>query len=548
MKKLVKVISIMFITFLCANSFSREVYAIDKRSASGGDGGIYTVNTAVIKEDKSLWVWGNNSYGQIGDGTTNNRLKPYHVMDDVKNVSVGSSIIAIVKNDGTCWLTGGSDEGMSPVELDDGSVGVKQLLFSIDAMYLLTNDGELYTTGGNEYGQLGIGNTSEPDEFVKILSDVKEISAGGYHAAAIKNDGTLWVWGNNDLGQVGDGTTTNRKSPVKIMNNVKSVSLGAIHSAAMKDDGTVWMWGNNECYQITSNVKSDMSTTPVLIFNSDANVKKIVSGYLNSAVIKKDGTLWAWGNNEYGQVGNGTCSSYVEKPTKIASNVVEATLYTGHAIAIKNDGYLYAWGNNDEGQVGDGTTTQRTTPTKIFRVAKSKQSINASNISKVVSSSKRTIAIGATCKGNATLTYKSNNDNITVNSKGKVTIKKNYIGKATITITAKATSTYKKATKKITVTVKPVKATINSVKYADSKIKIKVKKNIGNVKYQIQYATNSKFENGVKSTNKYNSNGYHVNNPKKGKTYYFRVRGVKTVNGTTYYGKWSDVKKIKIKK
>lgn len=173
--------------------------------------------------------------------------------------------------------------------------------------------------------------------------------------------------------------------------------------------------------------------------------------------------------------------------------------------------------------------------------------ITASNITKTVSSSAREVEIGAKAKGSAKLSYKSNNDNIKVSSKGVVTIKKNYVGKATITITSAETSTYKKTTKKITVTAKPVKATINSLTYKSSKLTIKNKKNIGGVKYEIWYATNSDFKNKKTAKVSYNSKGYSIKNPTKGKTYYVKMRGYKVVNDVTINGTFSDVKKIKIK-
>lgn len=179
---------------------------------------------------------------------------------------------------------------------------------------------------------------------------------------------------------------------------------------------------------------------------------------------------------------------------------------------------------------------------------KVKNTITADSITKTVSSSKRTVSIGAKAKGDAKLSYKSNNSNITVNSSGKVTIKKNYIGKATITITAAAKGKYKKTTKKITVTVKPVKATITSLKEKNRNAILKNKKNIGNVKYQIRFADNKKLNNATKIKVSYNKGGYQINYKlKKGKTYFYQIRGYKTVDGTTIYGAWSEKKSVKVK-
>lgn len=221
-------------------------------------------------------------------------------------------------------------------------------------------------------------------------------------------------------------------------------------------------------------------------------------------------------------------------PTFVGSNHFDNVIATASYYLVRS-----GWTSNVMKDYGGDIT---------WKGLKSSNSITASNVSKTVSTKAREVELGAKAKGGAKLSYKSDNKNITVNSKGVVTVKKSYIGKATITITAAATSKYKKTTKKITVTIKPSKATISSLKYTKSKILLKNKKNAGGVNYQIQYATNSKFENGTSKTTKYNADGYYIiSKPKKGKTYYFRVRGYKKVDGTTYKGSWSDVKKIKIK-
>ena len=217
----------------------------------------------------------------------------------------------------------------------------------------------------------------------QVMADNKEngisrqtVSLGFDHSAAIKTDGTLWTWGRNTFGQLGDGTDINSGTPIKIMDNVVAVSLGANHSAAIKTDGTLWTWGRNTFGQLGNGTDIN-SGTPIKImddvvcvslsnnYNTElqgnrANLKS------HSAAVKTDGSLWTWGWNEYGQLGNGNISYYDETPKKIMDDAVFVSLGEGHSAAIKDDGSLWTWGNNSCGQLGDGTTDDRSTPTKIM--------------------------------------------------------------------------------------------------------------------------------------------------------------------------------------
>lgn len=202
---------------------------------------------------------------------------------------------------------------------------------------------------------------------------------------------------------------------------------------------------------------------------------------------------------------------------------------------------------NDEIYYGKWSDTKKI---KVEVIEQKEQKITAKNITKIVSSSDRTIALNAKTNGNGKLTYKSNSKNISVKN-GKITIRKNYIGKATITITAAETNTYKKATKKINVTVNPQRAIINSLIYKKGKISVTIKKNIGNVNYEIQYKVgkNGKYITPVNANYIAYSKEYNLDVKKgnKGKKHYFRVRALKVINGTTYIGEWSKVKSVKTK-
>ena len=173
-------------------------------------------HSGVITEDGSLYMWGRNRDGELGDGTTEERSNPVKIMDHVRSVSLG-----------------GCHSGA------------------------ITEDGSLYMWGNNGSGELGDGTTEERSNPVKIMDHVKSVSLGDYYSGAITEDGSLYMWGSNNHGQLGDGTTEERSNPVKIMDHVRSVSLGGCHSGAITEDGSLYMWGRNREGQLGDGTTTD---------------------------------------------------------------------------------------------------------------------------------------------------------------------------------------------------------------------------------------------------------------------------------------------------
>ena len=191
------------------------------------------------------------------------------------------------------------------------------------------------------------------------------------HTLAVKSDGTLWAWGGNFRGQLGDGTKTDRSTPVPVqgLTGVVAVAAGEYHSLALKSDGTLWAWGfnnNGQLGEVPTTITS-IRTTPVPV-SGLTGVVAVAAGEFHSLALKSDGTLWAWGGNWSGQLGNGTQFPVVRStpmPVNLPGGVVAMDAGRTYSLAVKSDGTLWIWGGNSRGQLGDGTTTKRNTPGQL---------------------------------------------------------------------------------------------------------------------------------------------------------------------------------------
>jgi alpha-tubulin suppressor-like RCC1 family protein len=239
---------------------------------------------------------------------------------------------------------------------------------------MINSDGTLWAWGTNNDGQLGDGTGVDSPTPRLVNSDTNWVAvSASRHSSAIKSDGTLWGWGWNSSGELGDGTTTNRWSPVQIGTDTTwvSVSAGTNQTLAIKSDGTLWAWGNNYFGQLgdgTSGSGSD-KWSPVQI-GTDTDWLSVSSGSAHTVAIKTDGTMWAWGYNIFGQLGNNSSDSNPHPtPVKVGTdnNWVSASAGGYHTLALKSDGTIWAWGSNSNGQLCNGTidTNPHPTPVKV---------------------------------------------------------------------------------------------------------------------------------------------------------------------------------------
>ena len=276
-------------------------------------------HTVAITTGGTLLAWGENSSGQLGDGTTEDRNSPVIIMNNVTSAATsGRSTFAI------------------------------------------TNNGELWGWGYNFSGQLGDGTTENRHNPVKIMDNVANVFSYHYRTFAITNNGELWGWGG---GRLGDGTIERRHSPVKIMNDV--ISLSGLGNQAITSDGTLWGW----------NTGTEMELSPVKIMDNVAS--SVMLGGLVFAVTN-NGELWGWGwvDGCYGTLGDGTLDMKYS-PVKIMDNVASVvtngrgghshpSLYGSRTFAITNNGELWGWGDDRSGVIGNGSNEISPIPSQIM--------------------------------------------------------------------------------------------------------------------------------------------------------------------------------------
>ncbi len=344
--------------------------------------GSSATHSAAIAQDGTLWAWGLNANGQLGDGTTTNRNSPLKVgsANNWLTVVIGGDYTIAIKTDGTLWACGLNSNG----QLGDGTtiqrlnfvqIGTATNWLKVSAGRYHTvatkTDGTLWTWGLNSNGQLGDGTITQRSSPLQIgtATNWLTIASGGSHTIATKTDSTLWAWGSNNSGQLGDGTNTQRTSPIQIGNatNWQMLTVGNDHSIATKTNGTLWGWGNNVYGQLgdgTSGINASKNS-PAQI-GRDANWLTIAAGDVHTIAIKTDGTLWAWGRNIYSELGDFSTEQR-NYPIQIgsAANWLSVTAGDSHTIATKTDGSFWSWGYNGVGELGDGTNTNRTSPTNI---------------------------------------------------------------------------------------------------------------------------------------------------------------------------------------
>jgi len=384
-----------------------------------GTGGTFTV---VVKDDDTTWAWGYNTYGELGDGNSgvNSDLPVQVVWDDdgnpatdtvpFKNVialDAGESHTVAIANSGRLWawgtnFSGELGDGNNPVSSDtsvlvsvaggsESLTDVIEIAMKRNHTVALKSDGKVWTWGYNKDGQLGNNNAGVDSAVpVEVKSNIgsrtmESVAAGSYHSLAIEDNGNLWAWGDNAGGQLGAGDNLDHAAPFLVkdpggtsyLDYVVAVDGGIYHTLAARDNGvdkTVYAWGSNQYGQIGHNAGGTDMNRPQQVVGPGGvgfllNAKGVAAGGVHSVALLTGGTVYAWGRNNFGQLGNGDMGSVTGSDTPIQVvwdhdgnagtapigftnvNTIAAGLY--HTVALRDDGTVWAWGSNDNGELGD---------------------------------------------------------------------------------------------------------------------------------------------------------------------------------------------------
>lgn len=370
-------------------------------------------HSIALREDGTVWTWGDNGAGQLGDGTATRRTAPV-IVSGLIEFDANGQIVAVTQVEGGSGHTLALKQGrvwawgMNTVgQLGDGTttnrpepvrvLGLENVT-SISAgefhSVALRNDGTVWSWGGNSSGQLG--NNSAVDSAIPVqvcrlsgatcapLTGIVAVSAGGQHSAALTGAGEVFTWGSNNRFQLGDSSSLHRLAPVNpvagLAAPIAAIAAGGFHTLALLTDGTVWAWGGNSSGELGDNTTTSRLTPAAVTGLS--GVTRIAAGGSHSLAVRSDQTLWAWGYNVWGQVGNnipinqGNPGGPLNQTTPVQAGglmFTEVKQVDGgglHTIAVKEDGSVWTWGFNFLGQLGVGTTVDHSTPVPVTELAR----------------------------------------------------------------------------------------------------------------------------------------------------------------------------------
>jgi len=337
--------------------------------------------------------WGFNGYGQLGDGSTTDRLTPV----DVSGVASGVTAIAAGDNH-TCTLTtmggvkcsGNNGNGqlgdgstlsrLTPVDVSGLTSGVTAIAVGGLHTCALTTWGGVKCWGYNSFGQLGDGSTRDrltPVDISGLTGGVTAITAGAIHTCALTTAGGVKCWGFNVNGQLGDGSSTNRLTPVTVggltsglTSGVTAIAAGGFHTCALTPAGGVKCWGLNGSGQLGDGSTTNR-LTPVAVGGLTSGVTAIATGSGHTCALTTAGGVKCWGWNGYGQLGDGSSTdrSTPVDVSGLASGVTAIAAGQTHTCALTPAGGIKCWGRNGNGQLGDGSLTNRLTPVNVSGLA-----------------------------------------------------------------------------------------------------------------------------------------------------------------------------------
>ena len=340
------------------------------------DAGDYTVEIAIGGNDE-IWSVGGNVHGQLGDSSFINSLPLIESINlqDIVDTEAGQFSGIAMDNAGSVYTWGNNDFG----QLGNGNFTTQSYAYQTnittaadiaagdDHVAACLTDGTVQAWGKNTFGQLGHGNLSTINFPLTIatLNNIIEVEAGANHTLALRNDGTVWAWGDNQFGQLGDSTTTDRLAPVQVygLTNVVKIACGANHSMAIDNNGDLYVWGNNSTGQLGM---TGFQFSIIPVWNGMGNIDDVKGGNAHTLVLNGNNKLYAFGNNNHGQLGDGT-NTASSTPLQITALDAVTIIGAGYnsSFAVKADQSVWSWGNNSSGQLGTENTIDSNIPVHV---------------------------------------------------------------------------------------------------------------------------------------------------------------------------------------
>jgi alpha-tubulin suppressor-like RCC1 family protein len=354
-------------------------------------------HTCALTEVGGVKCWGGNSYGQLGDGSVIERNTPADVVGlagGVKAITTGGPFTCALTTAGgvKCWgrnyagqLGDGTDNPSNiPVDVVGLTGGIKAIEAGGHHACALSEAGSVKCWGSNGSGQVGDGTTvnrSTPIDVVGLPRGVQAIATGLHHTCALNEGGGVKCWGGNSFGQLGDSTSALRNTPVDVVgltSGVKAIAAGGFHTCVLTEAGGVKCWGDNKQGQLGNRLRT-ISTVPLNVAALMNGVTAIAAGVgsvrslelfvgAHSCALTTVGGVKCWGNNDYGQLGEGRT---VDRDTPadvvgMTSGVTEIAAGAHHSCALTTTGHVKCWGDNSQGQLGNGTTINSTIPVDVI--------------------------------------------------------------------------------------------------------------------------------------------------------------------------------------
>ena len=333
-------ISLSLISLMAVTAQAATTPQVSAGSSSDGS----SAHTLALKSDGTVWAWGDNTYGQLGDATPDINTGTY----------ITSSAV--------------------PVQVT-GLTNIKAIAAGMGFSMALDNSGTVFTWGLKDLGQLGLGDATNRFTAVQALTGITGIAAGAYHALALESTTSVLAWGLDACGQLGDGVAIpsfcilssykvignakTKPQPIANLTGVSSVAAGSYHSLAiMSSDGSVKAWGWNSSGQLGNGATTD-SSIPEAVSNL-TGATGLGAGSGHSVAFDGNHAVWAWGDNLQGQLGNGGTTNS-DTPVNVLSGAAGVTAAGYYTAAWKSDGTVWTWGENFDGQLGNGTTTPDST-------------------------------------------------------------------------------------------------------------------------------------------------------------------------------------------